>query len=45
MRSLGSNPTEQDLQEIINEVDIDGKLDYIILRFSKGDVILKYFFY
>ena len=25
MRSLGQNPTEQELQEIINEVDIDGK--------------------
>ena len=24
MRSLGQNPTEQELQEIINEVDIDG---------------------
>ena len=26
MRSLGQNPTEQELQEIINEVDIDGKI-------------------
>ena len=25
MRSLGQNPTEQELQEIINEVDIDGE--------------------
>ena len=24
MRSLGQNPTESELQEIINEVDIDG---------------------
>ena len=26
MRSLGQNPTESELQEIINEVDADGKL-------------------
>ena len=25
MRNLGQNPTEQELQEIINEVDADGK--------------------
>ena len=25
MRSLGQNPTESELQEIINEVDVDGK--------------------
>lgn len=25
MRSLGQNPTEQELQEIINEVDVDGQ--------------------
>ena len=25
MRSLGQNPTESEIQEIINEVDIDGK--------------------
>ena len=26
MRSLGQNPTEQELMDMINEVDIDGKL-------------------
>ena len=25
MRSLGQNPTESELQEIINEVDADGR--------------------
>ncbi len=32
MRSLGQNPTEQELQEIINEVDADGELYHLIIN-------------
>jgi len=36
MRSLGQNPTEQELMAMINEVDVDGALRYVIMPTSIG---------
>ena len=37
MRSLGQNPTEQELEEIIREIDMDGKLLSSIECFHSRD--------
>jgi len=34
MRSLGQNPTEAELQDMINEVDADGELDFEMFLYT-----------
>lgn len=33
MRSLGQNPTENELQDMVNEVDYDGKVKFKVNPF------------
>ena len=37
MRSLGQNPTEIELQDMVNEVDYDGKTEYMSYKITTFD--------
>jgi Ca2+-binding EF-hand superfamily protein len=41
MRSLGQNPTEGEIKEMIKEVDIDGKMITVISVIPKQNLLEK----
>lgn len=41
MRSLGQNPTEGEIKEMIKEVDIDGKIITVISAIPKQNLLEK----
>ena len=41
MRSLGQNPTDREIKEMIKEVDIDGKIITVISAIPKQNLLDK----
>lgn len=41
MRSLGQNPTETELQDMVNEVDYDGKVNFSWQIIDGGNFCVK----
>lgn len=40
MRSLGQNPTEQELEEIIREIDMDGKFWFLSILVDEQTLVI-----